>query len=353
MPSGVHQAAPAPPGVRRPSLPERAFGFVWALAIRARRRARIALASVSRSAASRRVAERWSPEGSADVTPWLWTQSRVVREYLHERVSGDPRCDWVTWMLHRHASTGNGRLLSALVLGCGDGWLERRLATDARIGRVTGVDLSEGAIEEARRGADAAGLSGRIGHAVVDLDREPLPDGPWDFVLSHDVIHHVRDLEGLYRRIAKSLAPDGWLLFCEYVGPSRFAYDRRRQVLADEALLSLPEKYRRLPGGRGLATRGIRSDPGEVARIDPSEAVRSDEILPALRASRELEIVDEIAYGGSLLSPLLFELVVNFEDGNAEDDAVMRGLCARERDLIAAGEMPSDHVVVAARRRPA
>jgi SAM-dependent methyltransferase len=287
------------------------------------------------------------------MTPFLWTQSRIVREYLHERVSGDPRCDWVTWMLYRHASerADGGRRLSALVLGCGDGWLERRLATDDRIGHVTGIDISEGAIEGARKSAEAAGLADRIEHAVVDLDREGLPTGPWDLVLSHDVIHHVRDLEGLYRRIANALAPSGWLLFCEYVGPNRFDYDRRRQGLADEALLSLPEKYRRLPGGRGLATRGIRSDPGEVARLDPSEAVRSDAILPVLRASRDLEIVEEIPYGGSLLSPLLFELVVNFEEGNPEDEAVMRGLCAREKSLIASGELPSDYFVVAARLR--
>jgi SAM-dependent methyltransferase len=351
MPPG--EAASDPSAATKRSLPARAFGFLWSLAVRARRRLQILLARFLPSASSRRVSERWSPAGAADVTPFLWTQSRIVREYLHERVSGDPRCDWVTWMLFRHASadSSDGRKLSALVLGCGDGWLERRLAADERIGRVTGIDISAGAIEEARRGAEAAGLAGRISHSVVDLDREPLPAGAWDLVLSHDVIHHVRDLEGLYRRIARALAPSGWLLFCEYVGPNRFAYDRHREALADEALLSLPEKYRRLPGGRGLAQRGIRSDPGEVARLDPSEAVRSDAILPVLRASRDLEIDEEIAYGGSLLSPLLFELVVNFEDGNAEDEAVMRGLCAREKSLIASGELPSDYVVVAARRR--
>jgi O-antigen biosynthesis protein len=336
---------------RRP-LTARAAGFLQALAVRARRALQIALARFSPGASARRVSERWSPAGTADVTPWLFTQSRIVREYLHERVSGDPRCDWVTWMLFRHATRPEGaRKLSALVLGCGDGWLERRLAADERIDRVTGIDISEGAIEEARRGAEAAGLAGRIQHAVVDLDRERLPEGPWDLILSHDVIHHVRDLEGLYRRIARSLSPDGWLLFCEYVGPNRFAYDRKREAIADEALFSLPEKYRRLPGGRGVATRGIRSDPGEVARLDPSEAVRSESILPVLHASRDLEVVEEIPYGGSLLSPLLFELVTNFEEGNPEDEAVMRGLCEREKALIAKGELPSDYYVVAARRR--
>ena len=334
------------PGGR--SILSRGLRFLRALPVHARRRFQIALAAFPSSGSAARVRERWAPEASADTARHMWTQARVVREYLHERVSGDRACDWVTWMLHRHA---RGTGLSALVLGCGEGWLERRLAQDERIGRVTGVDLSEAAVARAREEAERAGLGDRVRHAVVDLDRDALPEGPWDLVLVHDAIHHVRDLEGLFSRIAGALAADGRLLFCEYVGPRRFDYGRRREEILDRALFSLPEKYRRLPGGRGLAMRGHRTDPGELARRDPSEAVRSDAILPARRAEPRLEVLEEIPYGGSLLSPLLYELVGNFEEGNAEDDAVLASLCAREKELIASSELPSDYVVVAARKR--
>jgi SAM-dependent methyltransferase len=311
-----------------------------------RRAIQKALASRSSAASRRRVVERWSRAGAAELAPRVWTHSRVVREYLHERVSGDRACDWVTWMLHRHAA-GSG--LSALVLGCGEGWLERVLAKDPRFASVTGVDLSPDVVAEAARRAAAEGLSPRVHHAVVDLDSDPLPGGPYDLVLSHDVLHHVRNLERLFTRIRTVLAPGGKLLFCEYVGPRRFDYGRRREAILDDALRSLPEKYRRLPGGRGLATRGHRTDPGELALRDPSEAVRSDEILPVLR--RSMEVLEEIPYGGSLLAPLLHELVANFDEGNPQDDAVLAGLCARERELLASGALPSDYVVVAAAGR--
>ncbi|MEP6800829.1 MAG: methyltransferase domain-containing protein [Acidobacteriota bacterium] len=323
------------------------FRLGWFLrtpAIRLRRalgRARGAL----RPARSR-VRHRWSPAAASALAPLVWTNARVVREYLHERVSGHPGCDWVTWMLSRHA---RGPDLSALVLGGGEGWLERVLARDPRIGRVMGVDIAGEAIEEAERLAKEEGLSDRIRHQVVDLDRDPVPGGPYDLVLAHDAIHHVRDLEGLFERISRALAPGGTLLFCEYVGPRRFDFDARRQAILDDALRSLPEKYRRLQDGRGLATRGHRTDPVELAIRDPSEAVRSDEILPVLR--RSMEVVEEIPYGGGLLAPLLFELILNFEEGNAVDDAVLGGLCERERSLMAEGELDSDYVVVAAKRR--
>jgi SAM-dependent methyltransferase len=334
-----------------PSRPTFAFRALWFLRTRPtllRRWLQKSLASASgRTGLSRRkVREVWSPSETDRLAPRVWTSSRIVREYLHEMVSGNPGCDWVTWMLHRHAP---GQNLRALVLGSGEGWLERALASDARIASVTAVDISEAAVERAREAAAREGLAARVRHAVADLERDPLPDGPWDLVLAHDVIHHVRNLESLFSRISDALAPSGRLLFCEYAGPARFDYGRRREAILDDALRSLPEKYRRLPGSRGLATRGNRTDPGELARRDPSEAVRSDRILPALRG--RMDVLEEIPYGGSLLAPLLYELVENFRDGDPADEAVLRGLCEREKTLIASGELPSDYVVVAARKK--
>lgn len=335
-------------GPAREPLFARAWWFVRSRPTVLRRLLQRGIAALPRAANRRKVEEHWGPAGSAALGPLVWTNSRVIREYLHTRVSGDPRCDWVTWMLHRHAPRRPG--LRVLVLGCGDGWLERVLARDERISFVMGVDVSPGIVDEAARRAAAEGLSDSISHAVTDLDRDPLPPGPWDLVLSHDVIHHVRNLEGLYARTSEALAPDGLLLFCEYVGPRRFDYGRARELILDDALRSLPERYRRLQGGRGIATRGHRTDPGELALRDPSEAVRSDDILPVLRAS--MEVLEEIPYGGSLLSPLLFELVANFDEEKPEDEAILRRLCEREAALIADGTLPSDYVVAAARARP-
>ncbi|MCA1582519.1 MAG: class I SAM-dependent methyltransferase [Acidobacteria bacterium] len=328
----------------RPSFLFRLGWFLASPVIRARRalgRARARL----RPARSR-VRHRWSPGEASALAPLVWTNARIVREYLHVRASGNPGCDWVTWMLSRYSRDSRQ---SALVLGGGEGWLERVLARDPRIAKVMGVDIARESVEEAARLAEAEGLSALISHEVVDLDRDEIPGGPYDLVLAHDAIHHVRDLEGLFERIARALAPGGTLLFCEYVGPSRFDFDERRQAQLDHALRSLPEKYRRLQGRRGLATKGHRTDPAELAIRDPSEAVRSDEILPVLRNS--MTVLEEIPYGGGLLAPLLFELILNFEDGNPADDAVLRSLCDRERALMESGELGSDYVVVAARKR--
>jgi len=261
-------------------------------------------------------------------------------------VSGDPRCDWVTWMLHRYA-VGMG--LKALVLGCGEGWLERALARDARIPEIVAVDFSKEMLARAARQAEREGLDGKIRYAAVDLDREILPGGPYDLILAHDAIHHVRDLEGFFDRVASALATTGVFLFCDYVGPRRFDYAAPRRAVVDEFLRALPEKYRHLARTGGIATQGVRTDPGELARQDPSEAVRSDEILSLLRA--KMKVLEEIPYGGSLLSPLLYEIIGNFEEGNEADEAILKQLCAAEKVLIQTGALPSDYMVVAAKKR--
>ena len=329
------------------SLAFRAGWFLRSRPILARRWLQQRLADWRPGAAVEKAREHWNPSSfPADLPDLFWTRPRVVREYLHEMASGDPRCDWVTWMLHRYAV---GQNLSVLVLGCGDGWMELALAGQPRVARIMGVDLSPEALARADERAANAGLAGKIRHAPVNLDSEPLPGGPYDLIFAHDVIHHVRDLNGLFSRISHVLAPAGVLLFCEYVGPRRFQYDQRRQEIVGEFLRALPEKYRRLPRTGGLATEGVRTDPGELALQDPSEAVRSDEILPVAR--QKMRILDEIPYGGSILNPLLYEIAANFQDGNEADEAILRQLCAAEKVLIRTGAIPSDYMVVAARKK--
>ena len=328
---------------------ERVLGFGNAVVVRIRRQVQKLYADGVARFSSRRTMERWSPSHFTEAAPELyWTSSRVVQGYLHELLSGDRSVSWAADVLRRHAGRGNARIL---VLGCGHGWLERVVAADSRVAQVVAVDLSPAAIREATRLAIEAELDSKIRYEVVDLDRDELPRGPFDIVMAHGAIHHVRNLEGLFDRLAVVLGETGVLAFCEYVGPRRFAFDRKRERLLDEYLQSIPEEYRRLPQTGGVAVRGHRTDPRRLALEDPSEAVRSDEIMPLVRS--KLLVLEERPYGGSLLNPLLYEIIANFREGDEAGDAILRRLCAAERDLMRSGELPSDFMVVEAKRREA
>jgi hypothetical protein len=87
----------------------------------------------------------------------------------------------------------------------------------------------------------------------------------------------------------------------------------------------------------------------KLTEEDPTEAVRSEEVLPLAREA--FDVVAEIPYGGGLLNPLLFGVIAGFEPGRAEHDRVLEILCAAEVRLTEAGQLAPDfHIFVGKRK---
>jgi SAM-dependent methyltransferase len=275
----------------------------------------------------------------------VWTASPVVRRYLHALVSGDPGCDWLTWVEDAHLSPD---LDAALVLGCGSGWLERALAGRGRFRSIVACDFAAETVARARQAAEEAGVTG-IEYRVLDLENEGLPAGPFDAVFANDVLHHIRGLEPLYTRIHATLAPGGRLIFNEYVGPNRFQYSDERMEIVNRYLRLLPDRLRWDPiTGRRLWRRD-RTDIRQLVVDDPTEAVRSEDVMPLAR--RFFRTEKEYLYGGGLLNPLLFGIVTNFRAGDPWDDMLISRLCAAEERLTEAGDLEPDfRIFVGARR---
>ena len=90
-----------------------------------------------------------------------------------------------------------------LDIGCGVGRSSVYIAERLGATQLSGIDVSDGLVEEARtRGIDAR---------VIDLDASPLPfaDGSFDAVFCGEVIEHVRDTDLLLDEIARVLTPEG------------------------------------------------------------------------------------------------------------------------------------------------
>jgi SAM-dependent methyltransferase len=278
-----------------------------------------------------------------------WMASPVVRAYLNRRVSGDPRTDWLSWLWHRYV---RGHDLAVLVLGCGEGWVERALARRPEVASIDACDVAAGAVAAAAERARAEGLAGKIRYHVVDLDSEPLPGGPWDVAVAHSVLHHVARLEHCYAELSKGLRPGGLLLVNEYAGPRRFQFTPAQMRVIDGCLTRLPERLRLSTVTGGPCVAKQVPDEDLLAATDPSEAVRSDEVLPLLQ--RRFEVLAEHDAGGTVLHLLLYDLVQNFDSADPRENRILALLCLLEESLIDAGVLPSDFKVVAAgNRRPA
>ncbi|GAA4922831.1 methyltransferase family protein [Actinomycetospora succinea] len=97
---------------------------------------------------------------------------------------------------------------SCLDVGCGDGQTTIAMARAVgTTGRVTGVDLDDGALEIARRAADDAGVPASFLHA--DAGRDGLPDTGADLAFARLVLSHLVDPMAVVRAMASAVRPGG------------------------------------------------------------------------------------------------------------------------------------------------
>jgi hypothetical protein len=97
----------------------------------------------------------------------------------------------------------------------------------------------------------------------------------------------------------------------EYVGPNRIQHTDEQLDLTNAILKLLPPKYKILRNGR-IKDKEIRIKPKEIIKMDPSESIRSEEVMGILK--NYLEIVLFRPTGGTLLLPLLNGIAGNFEN---------------------------------------
>jgi SAM-dependent methyltransferase len=102
--------------------------------------------------------------------------------------------------------------MSAVDVGGGTGRLSILLAD--RVDSVVVTDPSSGMVRVARERIEEAGLSDRLRAVQTDLTTDPL-DGSYDVAWSSMALHHVPDLEGLLRSLARLLVVGGRLAIAD------------------------------------------------------------------------------------------------------------------------------------------
>jgi len=109
------------------------------------------------------------------------------------------------WHIPDAADFAGARGLKVLEIGCGigtDGAQFAKAGAD-----YTGIDLTEAAIDLARRRFVLAELKGDF--CVSDAERLDFPDDSFDLVYSHGVLHHTPDIEAAVAEIHRVLKPGG------------------------------------------------------------------------------------------------------------------------------------------------
>lgn len=146
-----------------------------------------------------RVRDFWQkhPCGSkfADAQPGSRLFYELVEQHRYEK----------EWHIPEAAGFNQSKNLSVLEIGCGlgtDGAQFAKAGAD-----YTGIDLTQAAVDLARRRFELFNLPGKF--RVADAESLDFPDNSFDLVYSHGVLHHTPDTAGAIREVHRVLRPGG------------------------------------------------------------------------------------------------------------------------------------------------
>jgi len=221
------------------------------------------------------------------------------------------------WIEHWHRYHFARRFAAGkrvLDVACGEGYGSALLAREAA--HVTGVDLSQQAIDHAQR---TYGARGNLEFAVAPCTRLPLAEASVDVVVSFETIEHIAEQDAFLDEIARVLRSDGVLVIScpnkrEYTDRRGFANEFHVKELYREELGKLV--HTRFPASAWYGQRlsyfsviapedGARA--GQVvetseAHPDESSPVLAEPLYFVIVASRAREPLGDIPAALSVLS---------------------------------------------------
>lgn len=276
----------------------------------------------------------------------VWINNKIIFKHIANLISnGNSSGHWLKWLLTDYFRD-RPPFERSFSICCGDGFHELMLRNSNKVKFVRGFDISEGAIRQANEKFAKAGASpDSYLFEIKDANNLDVNDRV-DLVLSTGALHHVTDLEGLLDKIEEMLEPGGYFVLVEFVGPNRFQWTQQQCDLINGALAVLDPQY--LKDGKLLTLSAPPIE--EMLRIDPSEAVRSEDILPLLRERFHVEY--EQPFNGTLMH-MLFPLM-NGDISNTGDkgyDTTIRLLLYFEGVLVRTGVLRPDFTFMICRPR--
>lgn len=218
------------------------------------------------------------PEPLIEPAPasWLDMQGRAARRIFE--ATGD---DMRGHVLKRLRARPGVRMLS---LGSGPGGLELEFARGAPGAEIVCMDLNPGLLEQGRARADGEGLS--VTFQDADLNLVELAADEFDFVFCHASLHHLLELEHVFRQIKHTLRPGGELIVIDVVTRHGYRMWPETRKVVDAIWKTLPARLRVNHTAYHVTTEDRMLFEADT-RAFGMECIRSEDILPLLEEGFE------------------------------------------------------------------
>lgn len=254
----------------------------------------------------------------------------LVRKRWNKLITGDENKGYEAYVNEKYLSGKSG--LRMLSVGCGTGGRERVFAAFDAIAQIDAIDMAELQLEEAQSLANEQNIS-KINYFVADFLNYLFPKNHYDIILFHSSLHHFNHVDKLIpERILSLLKDDGILVIHEYVGPNRLQWTKEQLNEVNYLLKTIPESYRTRYGSNAVKRKVYRPGLLRMKLIDPSEAVDSAAIVPALH--KYFKTLEEKPLGWDIIHLLLKDISHHFVEPDATATDILEKLFRAEDDFL-------------------
>jgi 2-polyprenyl-3-methyl-5-hydroxy-6-metoxy-1,4-benzoquinol methylase len=289
--------------------------------------------------ARKKTKEKWDNAQQNFAEGGAWHQHPLVTKTYSKRL-GAGSGDMISHLIDNY---GQGK--TCISIGCGDGGIEVALVTRRFCATLKGIDLSPVRVASSNARVPEY-LKDRIEFLVEDAEKHNVQES-FDVVLFTHALHHISNLEGMSAAIRDHLMnPNGGILVLEeYVGAVRWQFPPEHVAEIVSLLKDLERDhpnyipiFRQNPLWDGETFH--LPDPVSVENDDPSETVRSNEIVPVL--SNYFKIAKDVPTGGIFFQWIFHNAynALKTEEGNQ----IVQKMLDREMEVIRNGIVKSDYV---------
>jgi SAM-dependent methyltransferase len=241
------------------------------------------------NSAKRAVLEHWEEASCGEQLYLSGQTAEGYREQARQRYALEP-------YIEQFADFGAMRNRDVLEIGIGLGADHERFA--AAGARLTGIDLSDRAVQHARRRLALAGLSSEL--LVADAERLPFPGSRFDQIYSWGVIHHSPDTPAAVAEIHRVLRPGGVarvMIYHRYslVGYMlwlRYALGRARPWTGLDAIYA---RYLESPGTKAYSYAAARQLFAAFAEVHITTQLTHGDLLESQAGQRHQGALLELA----------------------------------------------------------
>ena len=255
-----------------------------------------------------------------------WNDLELVKRYKNKLSTDNEDIHWIDDISNRFPE--KLPFENILIVGCGNGWLERMLF-DKKIGiNFDAFDISEKYIQEAKEKKG----NRQINYFIDDINNlQNIESKTYDAVFNFAILHHVTEIDDAVKKLSECLKPHGLIFNEEYVGPARNQYgdEQLRKML--EVNSDLPEKFR---------SKHPLRPPLANFRVEPSEAIHSDLVRSTFE--NYFDIVFEREMNGGIAYQILWNNIEEFENSDDfEAKKWLEYLLERDYDFTNKGKIPT------------